>query len=69
VTKHSYEDEANTCHTCQKGLSNHKDVLTLEWGEGDSAGQVRHGDSEVRFFCSVRCLVENFSISSLSIRA
>jgi hypothetical protein len=50
----------NKCNRCDKSLGNHKDVLMLQWGEGDRAGQIRPGDSEVRFFCSVECLLENF---------
>jgi len=60
IEDNGWEEEASTCHTCQRSLRKHKDVLMLEWGEGDSRGLLRHGDSEVRFFCSADCLVQNF---------
>ena len=54
----------NRCHTCQKNLSNHKDVLRLSWGEGNLEGEIVGwpGDVSFRYFCSTNCLIDNFSM-------
>ena len=54
-------DKVNRCNSCQKDLSNHKDILRLAWGEGDPLGEiVWSSENQIRYFCSIECLVQNF---------